>query len=74
MKFPVHHLALSCDNLTLSVCMLSGEHGSVIAFLDVRTLANEVSAGVELLPERFFALHLEAFSRVKCGLEKSPEL
>ncbi|GCB81499.1 hypothetical protein scyTo_0022998, partial [Scyliorhinus torazame] len=41
MKLPVHHIALSCDDLTLSVAMSSEEYGLVIAFFDIRTFLNK---------------------------------
>ncbi|KAE8284994.1 Nuclear pore complex protein Nup214 [Larimichthys crocea] len=37
----VHHLALSCDELTLSVCGLSEEAGLSLTFYDVRTFVNK---------------------------------
>ncbi|XP_077140814.1 nuclear pore complex protein Nup214 isoform X3 [Ranitomeya variabilis] len=40
-QHPVHHVALSSDNLTLSVCTGSSDRGSYVFFYDVRTLVGE---------------------------------
>ncbi|XP_015222717.2 nuclear pore complex protein Nup214 isoform X3 [Lepisosteus oculatus] len=48
LESPVHHVALSCDELTLSVCTLSAEGGGKLSFFDVRTLLNK--ARPEKLP------------------------
>lgn len=48
MDLTVHHLALSCDELTLSVCGLSGEAGLSLTFYDVRTFANKVITSVSV--------------------------
>lgn len=42
MEVVLHHLALSCDELTLSVCGTSDEAGLLLMFYDVRTFMNKV--------------------------------
>ncbi|KAM3873972.1 nuclear pore complex protein Nup214 [Diretmus argenteus] len=44
VELPLHHLALSCDELTLSVCGMSLEAGLSMAFYDVRTFINKMRA------------------------------
>ncbi|KAL2100309.1 hypothetical protein ACEWY4_004703 [Coilia grayii] len=41
VELPLHHLALSCDELTLSVCGMSDEAGLSLAFYDVRSFLNQ---------------------------------
>lgn len=41
-ELALHHLALSCDELTLSVCGVSEEAGLSLMFYDVRTFMNKV--------------------------------
>ncbi|XP_053551762.1 nuclear pore complex protein Nup214 isoform X2 [Bombina bombina] len=41
LQLPVHHVALSADSLTLSLCMASKDNGTFISFYDVRTLLNK---------------------------------
>ncbi|XP_043914125.1 nuclear pore complex protein Nup214 [Protopterus annectens] len=36
LKLPVHHMALASDDLTLSACMASSEHGVFVYFFDIR--------------------------------------
>ncbi|XP_019937518.2 nuclear pore complex protein Nup214 isoform X3 [Paralichthys olivaceus] len=41
LELAVHHLALSCDELTLSVCGMSEAGGLSLTFYDVRTFINK---------------------------------
>ncbi|XP_070844323.1 nuclear pore complex protein Nup214 isoform X1 [Chaetodon trifascialis] len=41
VELALHHLALSCDELTLSVCGMSEEAGLSLTFYDVRTFVNK---------------------------------
>lgn len=43
LEMTLHHLALSCDELTLSVCGVSEVSGLSLTFYDVRTFINKVS-------------------------------
>ncbi|XP_066515062.1 nuclear pore complex protein Nup214 isoform X2 [Hoplias malabaricus] len=43
LDLPMHHLALSSDELTLSVCGTSEETGLTLNFYDVRTFLSKVS-------------------------------
>lgn len=49
VELVVHHLALSCDELTLSVCGMSEGAGLFLTFYDVRTFMNKVTTLVNLL-------------------------
>lgn len=42
VELALHHLALSCDELTLSVCGATETAGLSLTFYDVRTLINKV--------------------------------
>uniref|UniRef100_A0A672G8Z7 Nuclear pore complex protein Nup214 n=1 Tax=Salarias fasciatus TaxID=181472 RepID=A0A672G8Z7_SALFA len=42
VELALHHLALSCDELTLSVCGMSEESALSFTFYDVRTLMNKL--------------------------------
>ncbi|XP_071399853.1 nuclear pore complex protein Nup214 isoform X2 [Centroberyx affinis] len=53
VALPLHNLALSCDELTLSVCGMSEEAGLSLAFYDVRTFMNKMRP--QKLP--FAAMH-----------------
>ena len=44
VELPLHHLALSSDELTLSVCGMSEESGLLLAFFDVRIFINKVKS------------------------------
>lgn len=48
VEHALHHLALSCDELTLSVCGVSEEAGLSLTFYDVRTFMNKVTALVSV--------------------------
>lgn len=47
-ELALHHLALSCDELTLSVCGVSEEAGLSLMFYDVRTFMNKVTNVVDV--------------------------
>jgi hypothetical protein len=46
LEHPLHNVALSSDELTLSVCGLSAEAALSITFYDVRTLMKQVMGHV----------------------------
>lgn len=49
VELTLHHLALSCDELTLSVCGTVEEAGLSLTFYDVRTFLNKVTILVHVV-------------------------
>lgn len=49
VELTLHHLALSCDELTLSVCGTAEEAGLFLTFYDVRTFLNKVTILVHVV-------------------------
>ncbi|XP_056394668.1 nuclear pore complex protein Nup214 [Hyla sarda] len=60
-KYPVHHVALSSDSLTLSVCMSSSSQGSIISFYDVRTLVGESRQPKEAFSSQLLSREADSF-------------
>ncbi|XP_063292584.1 nuclear pore complex protein Nup214 isoform X1 [Pelobates fuscus] len=62
LKLSTHHVALSSDSLTLSVCVASSTHGTFISFYDVRTLLNETKP--QKMPFAYYELTKDGNNRV----------
>lgn len=61
VELALHHLALSCDELTLSVCGMSEGGGLSLTFYDVRTFMNKVTHLVSLPNAPVFEAHIMSF-------------
>ncbi|CAI9623762.1 unnamed protein product, partial [Staurois parvus] len=59
--YPVHHVALSFDNLTLSVCMSSSGGGCTISFYDTRTLLNKAKQPKQAFASQTLLQHAGSF-------------